>query len=93
MILLRPPGHAHETNLKIRLLFQDPDLVALRGLYDSRRTILEFSWKTPLEGVRGFHQVIIHGDEGVLDVSRRRIRKQGASNGTLDPELDDFDHD
>ena len=69
-----------------------PDLVALLGLDDTGRLILELVRQPPLEGVRGLHQVIVHRNERVASLSRLGVRQQRARCRPLDSELYHLDH-
>jgi hypothetical protein len=92
LVLARAARHAHETHLEVGLALDRPHLVAFLGLDDARRALLQLRRQAALEGVRRLHQVIVRGDQRVLDRARLGVGEQRPGDRTLDAELDDVDH-
>src|SRR4030095_9575097 len=78
VVFARAPRHAHEADLEVGRSLDLPDLMAFLGLDHARRPVREALWHAPLERVRGLHQVIVDGNEGVLDRPAAVTRAAGA---------------
>src|SRR5436853_51888 len=78
----RPPArdrvHPH---LAVEVAVELPDLVALLGLDYPGRSVLEPAWEPVLEHVGWLDQVVVHGDDGVADLPRLRVREEQVLGG------------
>ncbi len=71
-----PPGDRVHPDLRELLLLELPDLQTLGSVGDARRPVLEVLRQATLEGVRGFDDVVVDRDHGVLHVAGEWLRQK-----------------
>ena len=84
VILARTPRNTHEPHLEIRLALEFPDFVPLVGLDHSGSAVLEFARQPSLKRVWRLDQVVVDGDERVLDRTGLGIRQQRTGHRSFD---------
>ena len=92
MVLARSSGNRHEADLEVGLLLDHPDLMPLGRLDHARRDRIELRGKSVDEGIFGFHQMIVDGNERVVDGARLRIGRERFAYRPFDAEFYGFDH-
>ncbi len=69
-------GHRVHPDLGEPAAVELPHLVALVVLDDARRPVGETGFEAALEHVGGLDEVVVHRDDGVFDLARRRIGEE-----------------
>ena len=91
MIFFGPSRHAHEPDLKIGLVLEHPDFVALFSLNDLWRLVLKLRRQSSFKGVLWLEQVIVDGNQRVVDFAGIGVGQERVGDRTLDAEFYDLD--